>query len=61
MIVVGGLLVLTGAITFWLPLPIGLPLILLGGPLLIRHSPGVRRWWIRNRKHLPFLDRDEVR
>ena len=39
MIASGGLLVLLGVVTFWLPLPIGVPLILLGAPLLLRHSP----------------------
>ena len=40
----GASAVLVGAVTFWLPIPIGLPLMLLGAPLLVRHSPHARRW-----------------
>jgi uncharacterized membrane protein YbaN (DUF454 family) len=52
-IVIGGLLVLLGLITFWLPLPIGVPLMLLGAPLLLRHSPHARAWWAQLRDRLP--------
>jgi len=45
LIFTGGALVLLGALTFWLPLPIGLPLMLLGAPLLLHNSPHARRWW----------------
>jgi hypothetical protein len=34
--------VFSGVLTFWLPVPIGLPLILLGTALLVRHSPRAR-------------------
>ncbi|MDJ0741562.1 MAG: hypothetical protein QNJ91_17760 [Gammaproteobacteria bacterium] len=54
MIASGALLVLLGVVTFWLPLPIGVPLILLGSPLLLRHSPRARRWWRHARKRLPW-------
>ncbi len=53
LITIGGLLVLLGLVTFWLPLPIGAPLVLLGAPLLLRHSPHARRWWARARRRLP--------
>ena len=53
LITIGGLLVLLGFVTFWLPLPIGLPLLLLGAPLLLRHSPHARRWWVMLRKRWP--------
>lgn len=39
----GGLSVFSGIITFWLPIPIGLPLILIGLALIARHSPTGRR------------------
>jgi hypothetical protein len=32
-----------GAVTFWLPLPLGVPLLLLGTALLTHHSPHARR------------------
>jgi hypothetical protein len=50
MILFGGLLVLLGLVTFWLPLPVGLPLMLLGAPLLLKASPHARRWWVRLRR-----------
>ena len=40
----GTISVVSGLITFWLPIPIGLPLILLGLPLLMKHSPDFNRW-----------------
>lgn len=39
----GSASVFGGMLTFWLPLPIGIPLILLGTALLVRHSPHARR------------------
>ena len=39
----GATLVILGVVTFWLPLPVGLPLLLLGGLTLVRHSPSVRQ------------------
>jgi len=44
LILLGSTLLLAGALTFWLPLPIGLPLMLLGLPLILRYSPTARRW-----------------
>lgn len=44
----GGLLTLAGLLTFWLPVPVGIPLLLIGLPLLLRGVPGLRatleRW-----------------
>jgi hypothetical protein len=54
MITIGSLLFLAGLVLFWLPLPVGLPLMLLGGPILIRHSPRARGWWQRHRHRVPF-------
>ena len=42
MVPVGLLLAVIGVLTFWLPLPIGLPLFLLGGVILLRHSAYAR-------------------
>jgi len=41
-ITTGAFSVFSGVLTFWLPVPIGLPLILLGTALLVRHSPRAR-------------------
>lgn len=32
-----------GMLTFWLPIPIGVPMMLLGSTLLVRYSPTARR------------------
>lgn len=39
----GTLCVILGIVTFWLPIPIGVPLILIGLPVLLRTSPHARR------------------
>ena len=39
----GSVSVLSGILTFWLPLPIGIPLMLFGTALLARYSPLARR------------------
>ncbi len=54
-IVAGGTLILAGVITFWLPLPIGLPMVLLGLPLVLRHSPHARSWWRKLHGRWPVL------
>ena len=51
----GALSVFTGALTFWLPIPIGLPLILLGTALLVRHSPHARLWIYAFSRRIPGL------
>lgn len=61
MITIGGGLVLLGLLTFWLPLPIGVPLMLLGMPLLLRHSPHARLAWQRLRHRLPLPARGRRR
>lgn len=42
LLAVGVLAVLVGFITFWLPIPIGLPLLVVGSALLVRHSKTAR-------------------
>lgn len=46
-----------GAITFPLPIPAGLPLLLIGTSLLIIESPFARRKFLRLRIMFPRLDR----
>lgn len=50
-----------GMLTFWLPLPIGIPLILLGTAILVRYSPLAReqlsRLVLRYPRTLGFLSR----
>lgn len=53
----GGLAILAGALIFWLPVPIGLPLILLGLPLVTRHSPWARERVLGVLRQWPRLDR----
>ncbi|MDG4867658.1 hypothetical protein P8631_06555 [Guyparkeria sp. 1SP6A2] len=40
----GGVFAVAGFLTFWLPLPMGIPLLLIGFALLGRHSPHARLW-----------------
>ncbi len=40
----GAIFAVADFLTFWLPLPIGIPLLLIGFALLGRHSPRARLW-----------------
>lgn len=51
----GTLTLIGGVITFWLPLPIGMPLMLIGTPIIMRHSPRGRRWILRLTRRFPRL------
>lgn len=53
----GGCLLLAGLLTVWLPLPTGLPLMLFGLIVLLRHSPTVRSWVQRGEAGMPMLRR----
>lgn len=55
MILSGLIMLLLGVITFWLPIPIGLPLVVLGLFLLIRHSLTARRILGRLMRRYPRL------
>ncbi len=46
---------LVGIVTFLLPVPIGLPLMLLGLPLLMRYSPHARGWILQCAKVSPTV------
>ncbi|ADE15202.1 conserved hypothetical protein [Nitrosococcus halophilus Nc 4] len=52
----GTVSVFTGLIIFWLPIPLGLPLILIGLPILIKHSPRVRNWTERLAGKYPVVE-----
>ena len=54
---VGSLFILSGLITFWLPLPIGMPLILIGAPIVMRHSLKGRRLILKTVRRFPVLER----
>lgn len=53
----GTLSILGGLITFWLPVPIGLPLMLVGTPIIMRHSVRGRRLLLRLANRFPSLAR----
>ena len=40
---VGLLLLTTGLITFWLPIPVGVPLLFVGVPIVMKNSPTGRK------------------
>jgi hypothetical protein len=53
----GTLSILGGLITFWLPVPIGVPLMLIGTPIIMRHSARGRRLILRLARRFPSLRR----
>lgn len=53
----GALLFITGLLTFWLPIPIGIPLMLIGMPLLFRYSPLARFGFIKLARRYPPMRR----
>jgi len=55
MILVGILLLIIGLLTFPLPLPIGLPILLVGIALLLRYSSDAKRFLLRLSKRHPRL------
>ncbi len=58
---IGGLFVLVGFVMFWTPLPLGVPMVLIGLPLVTRNSPRMSRWIKHHARHFPrfaaILDR----
>ncbi len=52
---IGALSIASGLITFLLPLPIGVPLLLIGTPIIMRHSPSGRRWIMLLLRRFPAL------
>jgi len=53
----GTLTLIGGLITFWLPLPLGVPLMMIGTPIIMRHSVRGRRLLLRLRARFPVLNR----
>ena len=51
------ILVAVGLVTFLLPIPFGIVLLLAGFAMLMMVSPPVRRWFHRVRNRYPFIDR----
>jgi len=56
-IAAGFLILSLGLITFWLPIPIGLPLALVGVLLLVRNSSDARHILVRLMRRYPPLKR----
>ena len=57
MILLSILLLIAGLLTFPLPFPIGIPLLLIGLVLLMRHSSDAKRYLIRLSRRFPWLHR----
>jgi uncharacterized membrane protein YbaN (DUF454 family) len=57
MTLLGVALTALGLVTFWLPLPVGVPLLLLGALVLIRYSMLARRALARANRHYPAFRR----
>jgi hypothetical protein len=55
MILLSVLLLMIGLLTFPLPIPVGLPLFVLGIALLVRHSSDAKRILLRMSKRHPLL------
>jgi type IV secretory pathway TrbD component len=55
MVGTGLLIVLLGFVTFWLPIPIGLPLLLVGTALMLRFSSSARRLLVALMRRHPRL------
>ncbi len=57
LLVVAVLMVLVGLVTFLLPIPFGIVLLLMGIAMLMMVSPPVRRWFHRLRDRHEFINR----
>lgn len=56
----GAIFAVAGFLTFWLPLPIGIPLLLIGLALLGRHSPRARLWLRPLKRRANMFRRDRI-
>ncbi len=56
-ILLGSMSVLTGLVMIWSPLPLGLPLFMIGIPLLMKYSPHSRNGMLWLAGHFPRLFR----
>ena len=50
---IGGITVVTGLFMLLLPLPLGIPLLLVGTPLLMRYSRRARTWILKQAERSP--------
>ena len=57
LLIIAVLMVLVGLVTFLLPIPFGIVLLLMGVSMLMMVSPPVRRWFHAMRERYPSLDR----
>lgn len=57
MILFSSMLLLTGLITFPLPIPIGLPLLMVGLAIMVRHSSDAKRYLVKLSRRFPVLHR----
>jgi archaellum biogenesis protein FlaJ (TadC family) len=57
MILISILLLIAGLVTFPLPFPIGLPLLIIGLALLVRHSSDAKRYIVRISRKYPKFHR----
>ncbi|MDJ0808430.1 MAG: hypothetical protein QNJ78_16560 [Gammaproteobacteria bacterium] len=57
MILVSVVLLIAGLLTFPLPFPVGIPLLLIGLALLMRHSSDAKKVLVRLSRRFPLLHR----
>jgi uncharacterized membrane protein YbaN (DUF454 family) len=50
---IGGITVVTGLFMLLLPIPLGIPLLLVGTPLLMRYSRRTRAWILKQAERSP--------
>jgi len=56
-ICLGALFIFAGLVTFWLPLPVGIPLMLIGLPLVMNNSPMVREKLLHATRDYPKISK----
>ncbi len=61
LLLIGICCILAGIITVWLPLPIGIPLMLVGATILLRTSKAFQHWLRMRRANHPRLNRAMTR
>jgi uncharacterized membrane protein YbaN (DUF454 family) len=54
---VGFMLIAVGVVVFWLPIPLGIPLMLAGLVLIVRSSPRLGGWVVKRMERSPVLSR----
>lgn len=51
------MLIAVGVVVFWLPIPLGIPLMLAGLVLIVRSSPRLGGWVVNRMERSPVLSR----